>query len=167
MGSGKTTVGRFLADQLGWQFVDLDTAIEARVGLSVPGIFASLGEEVFRQLEVDEFESLLVATDKVIALGGGAPGTAAIRELLRAAPHTFVVHLGAPFQLLYERCRLQTLDPQATTRPLLGDEAAAATRFERRLALYQAIAHWEADAAAGPPVDVASVIAKRVRGLDI
>src|SRR5574341_237737 len=53
MGSGKTTIGRLLARHLGWRFVDLDTLIEERAGLSIPAIFERLGELAFREMEYD------------------------------------------------------------------------------------------------------------------
>ena len=51
MGSGKTTVGKVLADFLGCPFMDLDDLIEKKAGKSIPDIFAQDGEEAFRQLE--------------------------------------------------------------------------------------------------------------------
>ena len=53
MGSGKTTVGRLLAQQIGWHFLDLDARIEERAGLSIPAIFERLGEPGFRQVEAE------------------------------------------------------------------------------------------------------------------
>ena len=162
MGSGKSTVGRVLAHQLGWAFTDLDACIEARLGLSVPEIFAQHSESFFRAAEVADLRPLLAIPQRVIALGGGAPATPALRALLVAAKHTTIVHLRAPFPVLYERCRLQSLDMTSTGRPLLGDKAEAAQRFGQRLQMYDAVAHWATDAAAGPPDVVASAILERL-----
>lgn len=150
MGSGKSTVGRLLAEGLGWTFVDLDTAVEAHLGLPVPAIFAQSGEEAFRAAEVHELGLLLTRSQQVVALGGGAPGTPAVQQLLSAAGETLVLHLQAPFPLLYERCRVQALDPAATDRPLLGDTEAAGRRFVERQALYERVAHHAVDASATP-----------------
>ena len=51
MGSGKSTVGALLAERLGWKFFDLDAEIERREGMSVPAIFANMGEMRFRRAE--------------------------------------------------------------------------------------------------------------------
>lgn len=73
MASGKTTFGRALARQLGWEFIDLDFYIRQRFRKTIPEIFASQGEEEFRRIErrmlheVGEFENV------VIACGGGTP----------------------------------------------------------------------------------------------
>ncbi len=73
MGSGKTTIGRLLAEQLGFSFIDLDTYIENRFQKKVRDIFAQQGEEKFREIEhrmlaeVSEMENIVVST------GGGAP----------------------------------------------------------------------------------------------
>ncbi len=68
MATGKTTVGKLLAKQLNRDFIDTDTMIEARQGLTIPEIFANLGEAAFRQMEADiamelgEREGLIIST---------------------------------------------------------------------------------------------------------
>lgn len=157
MGSGKTTVGRLLAAELGWTFTDLDEAIEAREGRSVPQIFAERGEAAFRAAETSALTGLLGETDLVLALGGGAVVSSANRGLLRGADETAIVHLDAPFPVLYERCQAQALDPGATARPLLGERSAAETRYEQRRGLYATLAHHRAEAVA-PPAQLAHAI---------
>ena len=75
MGSGKSTVGRALADELGWGFADLDEDIEKREGMSVSQIFEQRGEAAFRQCETaalrERVRSVLCGKPCVIALGGG------------------------------------------------------------------------------------------------
>lgn len=158
MGSGKSTVGKLLAHGLGWSFADLDRVIEARLGLSVPEIFFRHGEDLFRAAEVEDLKDLLATSQVVIALGGGAPGSLAVRELLRETTQTTVIHLQAPFAVLYERCRLQALDSTATGRPLLSGEAVTATRFRERMPFYAEVAHWTADSSATPQEASATIL---------
>ncbi len=162
MGSGKSTVGRVLAHRLGWDFADLDRCIEARLGLSVPEIFAVDGEAAFRATEVQELGRLLCGFSRVIALGGGAPGTPALRASLRGGVGTAVVHLHAPFAVLYDRCQKQAGQADAVLRPLLGDTEAAARRYQDRLQIYAAVAHCVVDAAESPTV-VAEAILNRLK----
>src|ERR1700681_758150 len=76
MASGKTTIGRMLADELGWSFADLDEDIEAAEGRAIADIFDSDGEEDFRKIERSAIQKRVneVGHGKpmVVALGGGA-----------------------------------------------------------------------------------------------
>lgn len=77
MGSGKTTVGRHLAQRLGWTFVDLDERVEENTGTSVEDLFRTRGEAAFRVLEAEAGAEALARTRTVLAPGGGwslAPG---------------------------------------------------------------------------------------------
>ena len=71
MGTGKTTIGRALADQLKRDFVDMDIELEARAGKPIPRIFAEDGESVFRRMERDLVVELSRRSNLVIAAGGG------------------------------------------------------------------------------------------------
>ncbi len=71
MGTGKSSVGRILADRLGWQFVDTDSLIEQREGRTVSAIFAGDGEAKFRDLESTVAAELVNYDHHVIATGGG------------------------------------------------------------------------------------------------
>ncbi|MDY6121809.1 MAG: shikimate kinase [Porphyromonas sp.] len=73
MGSGKSTVGRYLADILGFRFVDTDFFIENRFRQRVQDMFVLVGEEVFRRREKVVIEELSGMTRAVIATGGGLP----------------------------------------------------------------------------------------------
>lgn len=72
MGTGKTTVGRLVAEQLGWQFVDTDAIIAARAGRTIAQIFEQDGETAFRQLEAVVCPETAAIPHRVIAVGGGA-----------------------------------------------------------------------------------------------
>jgi len=72
MGTGKSKVGLDVARRLGWEFVDMDTLIEQRVGMTIPEIFAQRGEGFFRQQERQLCQELAKRQGLVIATGGGA-----------------------------------------------------------------------------------------------
>lgn len=73
MGSGKSTVGPLLARELGWDFTDLDSAIEEEAGCSIPTLFRSRGEEAFREIEDRVAQRVLLECEVVMASGGGWP----------------------------------------------------------------------------------------------
>jgi shikimate kinase len=162
MGSGKSTIGPLLAAELGWTFVDLDSEIERRTGLSVPEIFAQRGEEAFRKEETAALVSVLGQARTVIALGGGAPETLGNRLLLEQTPATAVVYLAAPFATLAQRCADQAADPSATHRPNFADHAAAETRFAARQPLYARLAHVSIETAALSPADSVAAVLRAV-----
>jgi shikimate kinase len=95
MGAGKTTVGRLLADALGWDFLDLDAHLEARAGATVPELFAQKGERHFRRVESSALANALSRQHTVLALGGGAPEELTNRLLLEQTPGTLVISLHA------------------------------------------------------------------------
>lgn len=72
MGAGKTAIGRVLAKQMNWTFVDTDAAIEQEQGVAVAHLFETQGEPHFRRIETDTLKRVLTASHQVIATGGGA-----------------------------------------------------------------------------------------------
>lgn len=156
MGAGKSTIGRQLAAQLNWEFLDLDAFIEVRAGITVPAIFATHGEARFRQLESQALASALGRSNTVLALGGGTPEVLANRLLLEQTPATATIFLDAPFPVLYDRCMLQAIrsspavgiaDP-AQSRPVLADPATAEARFLARRPIYRRLALHSVDTTA-------------------
>lgn len=73
MASGKTTLGRQLAEQLDYRFVDLDEEIEIKHGLAVQGIFEKYGESRFRNWEREALQEVMLRKGCVVSTGGGAP----------------------------------------------------------------------------------------------
>ncbi len=73
MGCGKTTIGKLLAPELGWQFIDLDDEIVLRERMPIEQIFAQHGEPYFRRAEAEILAGLMSRPQALIALGGGTP----------------------------------------------------------------------------------------------
>lgn len=134
MGAGKSTIGKQLASQLGWKFVDVDAELEAMHACTIADLFVRHQEEGFRRLESSAIVRALGYNQAVIALGGGAIETLTNRLLLEQTPGTYTIFLDAPFGELFDRCMLQ---PNAAVRPNLADPIAAQARYERRLPLYR------------------------------
>lgn len=134
MGAGKSTVGALLAQKLGWNFLDVDAAIEAQTGKKIAKIFADGGEAVFRSLEAEAIREHAVREHRVLALGGGAVEAESTRELLIGLDQTCVVFLDAPLEVLIARCVAQ---PGAAERPVLAKREALLRRFETRLPYYR------------------------------
>ena len=113
MGTGKSSVGRAVADCLHYAFLDTDHVIEARAGKAIKDIFAQDGEPVFRNWEARIVEELTHRNTTVIATGGGLPTREANLASLKS--HALVVCLWASPEAIYERVR------EHSHRPLLND----------------------------------------------
>jgi shikimate kinase len=152
MGSGKSTVGPLLARRLGWDFVDADDVIEAEAGMTIAEIFAIQGEAAFRAREHETIARLAARDRLVLALGGGAIETSAIRDTLLNSPGTLLVHLDVALATTLARCA-----GTEQTRPVLADQANLAQRYERRLPLYRT-AHLSVAVDALTPDQIAETI---------
>lgn len=122
MGSGKTTIGKLLAQQLGYQFFDSDAVIEETTGARISWIFDKEGEVGFRERETNAISELTQANDMVLATGGGAVVTPINRDYLARG---IVIYLQASVDVQYERtCRdrnrplLQTENPKQRLQEL-------------------------------------------------
>ncbi len=162
MGAGKTTVGRVLANALGWQFMDLDEEIENRHRQGVRDIFRLHGEAHFRQVETLALRDCLdgIPLSTVIALGGGTFIQPRNVELLRLAS-VHVVFLEASAEELFDRCR-NTVSPEENVRPLAADPDAFFALYEQRLPLYRT-AHLTVYTTAKSTEEIAREIAAAVR----
>jgi shikimate kinase len=89
MASGKTTVGRLLAERLEWAFVDLDKVIEDGAEETVAGIFAKEGEAGFRKRETEALRGVAARRKTVVATGGGAPCREENSQAMLAAGRVF------------------------------------------------------------------------------
>ncbi len=143
MGSGKSTIGRQLAQRLNWRLTDTDCLVERVAGCSIPTLFARDGEKVFRDQEARILLGVTMGEHQVIATGGGA----ILREENVAALRggSLVVYLTARPEILAER-----VGRRPGERPMLseGDEPVL-TRILRMLAergpLYQKACHITVD----------------------
>jgi chorismate synthase len=117
MGSGKSAVGRVIAERLGRRWVDLDSEIEQQAGSSVAEIFARKGEAEFRSLEADALVAAAAApSSSVIALGGGAAQNEAAWRAMRATGVTFCL-TARPEELMR---RLSQSNRAWSERPMLA-----------------------------------------------
>jgi shikimate kinase len=114
MGSGKSTLGRALAEKAGYRFIDMDERFEQEAGVDIPEFFCHSGEDEFRQKEHEMLKSLVKEEDAVIATGGGTPCHFDNMEMMNAAGIT--VYLKVSADELYRR-----LKDSADERPLLRD----------------------------------------------
>lgn len=101
-GSGKSTIGRKLADRLWLPFVDTDDRVVQRAGKSIKDIFAQDGEPGFRDIESAVVREVCSLSDHVISLGGGAVLREENRQAVRAGGHK-VIYLSCGAQELYKR----------------------------------------------------------------
>jgi shikimate kinase len=125
MGTGKSSVGRMIADQLHFTFLDTDDLIESRAGKSITAIFAEEGEAAFRKMEAAVIAELAARKRTVISTGGGVAAGPGNLDSLRE--HALVVCLWASPEKIWERVRGQThrpllreADPLAKIRELLA-----------------------------------------------
>jgi len=155
MGSGKSTVGRIVAEKLGCRFVDTDALVVERAGAPISRIFSERGEAAFRELEAQVLLSLSSARGSVIAAGGGAPAQPRNRQFFLDA-RTF--HLRVSFRSVRERTA------EDTDRPLLSQNDDVVRRlYEGRLAAYEELGE-PVETDGRTPLDVAEEIILLLRG---
>jgi shikimate kinase len=137
MGSGKSAVGRLLADELGWTFADIDEDIEKSQGITIAEIFDRSGEQEFRRIEREALRNRLREVEcgkpTVLALGGGAFVDPENRKMLEERGVT--VWLDCPFPRITARVKDQT------NRPLARDPEKFQQLFDDRLDVYSKADH--------------------------
>lgn len=134
MGSGKSSVGRSLADSLGWEFIDLDRYIEHKIGLKINEIFRE-GEEHFRAVEAEAVRDVvtlhqITGTDVVLALGGGTICTHSIRGLI--LEQTLCIYLKVGLDTIVDR-----LGTCSASRPLFRNLNQVEELFDTRTPAYE------------------------------
>lgn len=116
-GVGKTTIGKFLADSLNRQFIDLDKYIEISCGVDIPTIFELEGENGFRERETEALLNVINHSDNyVLSLGGGCVIRPENRQII-TRNNNLVVQLIADLDIIVER-----LSRSPNKRPLLADQ---------------------------------------------
>jgi len=132
MASGKTTVGRSLAGELGWSFTDIDSEIEAQEGQTITKIFFERGEAAFRELELEmigrRVSRIEAGNPCVVALGGGAFVQPKNWELI--ANNGVTVWLDCSLEMVCNRLG------EDRTRPLAANRSSLAQLFDDRRPLY-------------------------------
>jgi shikimate kinase len=125
MGTGKTTVGRMVAEMTGFDFVDTDELIHTRAGRTITEIFATDGEPAFRRMESELVDTLSLRHQTVISTGGGLPTVP--ENLVKLKSHALVVCLWSSPEKIWERVGhqahrplLHDPDPQKKIRDLLA-----------------------------------------------
>ena len=155
MGSGKSTVGPLLAEQLGYRFFDSDVLIERVADQAIADIFAEQGEEAFRDLETEVLGDLAAQTRSVIATGGGI---VLRRQNWSYLHHGIVIWLDGSVELLESRLQ------EDEGRPLLQGENLAErlqSLLEQRQYLYaQADLRFPLSPDQDPPAIAKEILAK-------
>ncbi len=149
MGAGKTTVGRVLARQLGWFFVDLDDEIERAEGRSVADVFRESGQPYFRELESRLLRKVSRSATRVVALGGGVYADPDNRAYVEAKGLS--VYLETALESIQAR-----VDDDGG-RPLFSGSSQVAELYQERLPSYR-MAAVTVNTDGSNPEDVASRI---------
>ena len=127
-GSGKSRIGKAVAEAMRMPFLDLDAAIESREGRSIPAIFAEVGEEGFRRLETAMLQDVVQGAPALVSTGGGT----VIRPENQALMHAngWIVFVDRPLNDILS-------DIDTSYRPLLKDGAESVKRlYAARIATY-------------------------------
>ncbi len=152
--TGKTSVGRLVADRLNWRFVDADHALEQRLGRSIASLFTEQGETVFRDEEERTLLSLTQEPPFVLATGGGAILRPSNRDALRR--FGCVVWLQADPHVLAQRLSENPGNRPSLTGLGLVEEIQSV--LEARIPLYRDLADVEVDTRDRSPSQVADLV---------
>lgn len=153
MGAGKTTIGRFISNQLGAELVDLDKFIEESAGASIPWIFDIEGESGFRERESAALEEVLEKPPLVLATGGGCILAEQNRKLLASSGN--VVYLSVSISQQLKRTS------RDRSRPLLQgvDKRAVLKKMaQTRTPLYDQVCHLQIETSGKTPKHISHII---------
>ncbi|MCX7795911.1 MAG: shikimate kinase [bacterium] len=152
MASGKTTIGRKLAEILNRKFIDTDELIEKREGMSISEIFERYGESYFRDVEEKAILEAVNENNTVIATGGGCVIRESTRRLLKEK--------GIVFWLKVDAETVLSRTNNDNTRPLLKEdkERKINTLLLQREPLYIETAHYTIDALESPEEIVSKIL---------
>lgn len=153
--SGKTTVGRLLAERLGMAFRDLDDTIEAildeRHGdatYTCRSFFRRFGGDAFREVESDALQSHVNDVDIVLASGGGAPMRPENASIFKQLGT--VCYVQAPVELIYERFKANGMPAYLESVPEAERLARLTEMWTERNTIYESLADFTATSTSGP-----------------
>ncbi len=157
MGSGKSTVGRLLSRKLSLPFVDLDSLIVERTGMSIPQIFREKGEGYFREIEREILISELSSSrNLILSTGGGAPAYRDNMNLINRFSTSIFLH--ASFETLFSRISGDRNRPLASL-----DRERLKNLFLKRLPFYRK-AHITINTEGKTPADVVNEVVSTLNG---
>lgn len=142
MASGKTTIGKILAKEMGFEFTDTDTLTEEFENKKISDIFKIHGEAYFRNAEHKALLKVSEKDNQVISTGGGILTTPKNIPILKE--NSFVVFLDVPFDVISERVT------DTTTRPLFADKEKAYKLWQERYETYKNTADFIIDTSKEP-----------------
>ncbi|WP_038057135.1 shikimate kinase AroL [Thermodesulfobacterium hydrogeniphilum] len=159
--SGKTTIGKKLAEALNWEFLDLDIEIQKKIGKTIKKMVEEFGWQFFRDLEKKEMQSLVNIKNTVVALGGGA--VLHEEEMKRLKEKGIIIWLYAPFETILKRIKedkkTEFQRPALTEKSL---EEEIKTILKEREPLYKNFSHIKIDTSKEPAEKIIEKIIKEV-----
>lgn len=141
MGSGKTTLGKKIAQKLSWDFVDLDHLIESESGMPIPEYFRTQGEEKFRVLERNILLKSLEMEKTIVGAGGGTP--CFFDNIEKMNEKGITIYLKLPAKALYHRLMQTNISERPALQGLSGDDLLhfIEKKLEERSSFYEKALH--------------------------
>jgi shikimate kinase len=140
-GTGKSTIGPLLANELGWQYADADVELEKAANQSIRDIFASIGEAGFRDLECKTLKTFQDQSKLVLATGGGV----ILREENRLILHQlgWVLWLQSPAEVIFERTQKDPTTAARRPNLIAGGLAEIQQLLQIREPMYREVANFQ------------------------
>lgn len=155
-GSGKSTIARLLAHELGWDWLDADDELEKRYGQSIRAIFAQEGETSFREKESTVLAALCRLPRHILATGGGVVLREANRSLLRSSGR--LVWLRGDVETLWQRVQADAASAERRPPLSIGGRAEMEEVLRFREPLYRQCADYIVDTAGREPKEIVAEI---------